>query len=466
MVGLGFASAILVGINALAYLNLNKHKETYRRLIHTREAIETLEEVSSELKDAETGQRGYLITGQERYLKPYLVALEKIEPEVQALRKQIEANPNQRQRLDTLDSLIAEKLAELDQTIYLRREKGFEAARQVVLTNRGKQAMDEIRRVIQEMEEEERERLQESVRDAQANTRKDTLISTAGVVLSFILLCFVYRSIEREMAARRQAELTLQKLNSETREALLKEKEINELKSRIITVISHEYRTPLTTILSSTEILEHYSHKLSQEKRITHLQRIVQATNHLTELVGDMLDISQAEAGTLEFNPAPLEVESLCRQLVEELQQSDASEHSIAFVRLGDCSSCVADAKLLRQILTNLLSNAIKYSPKNSTINLELQCQRGTTVFQVRDEGMGIPESDRVRLFLPFERGNNVGTISGTGLGLAITKKLVDLHGGEITVDSAVGVGTTFTVTLPQHSKTSALLRNELRVEG
>jgi signal transduction histidine kinase len=111
------------------------------------------------------------------------------------------------------------------------------------------------------------------------------------------------------------------------------------------------------------------------------------------------------------------------------------------------------DEKLLRQIFTNLLSNAIKYSPQGGTVHFKLRCQETTLVFQVRDEGIGIPEADQAHLFKPFERGSNIGTISGTGLGLAITKSLVELHGGQIAVDSAVGVGTTFTVTLPMNSK-------------
>jgi signal transduction histidine kinase len=319
------------------------------------------------------------------------------------------------------------------------------------------QVMDKIRTVIKEMEKEEREQLEVSLQQAQANAQKDTIISTTGIVLSFILLYFVYDSIKREMVARRQTELAQQKLNAETCEALVREQELNDLKSRIVTVISHEYRTPLTTILSSAEILEHYSHKLSEAKKISHLQRIVKAVNHLTDLVRDVLDISQAEAGELEFNPSPLDLESFCRQLVEELQKSDACEHPIAFVSLGNCSSCVMDEKLLRQIFTNLLSNAIKYSPQNSTIHFDLQCQQGTVVVQVRDEGIGIPAADQAQLFKPFERGHNVGTISGTGLGLAIVKKLLDLHGGQIAVDSVVGVGTTFTVTLPQNSEIRAL---------
>jgi CHASE3 domain sensor protein len=316
LVGLGFASVILIGINAVAYWNLKQHKRTANELIHAREALETLETVSSNLKDAETGQRGYIITGEEAYLKPYLEAVAKIKPELLSLRKSASTNSTQHPQLNTLELLVDQKLVELERTINLRRDKGFEAARQVVLTHQGKQIMDKIRAIIQEMEQQQRDCQEQLVQESRTNAKRDALISTTGIVFSFILLYFVYDSIKREMVARRQTELALQKLNTETCQALLREQELNEIKSRIITVVSHEYRTPLTTILSSAEILEHYTHKLSEEKKVTHLQRIQSAAHHLTDLVEDVLEISQAEAQTVKFEPSVLNLELFCRQLV------------------------------------------------------------------------------------------------------------------------------------------------------
>jgi signal transduction histidine kinase len=457
LIGLGFASMILISINAFAYWRVNQNKSTFAQAAHIRKVLEQLKTVSSDIKDAETGQRGYLLTGNGNYLEPYLAAVAKIRSEIQELKTLTANNPNQQRQLDALNALVTEKVAELDQTIDLRRDKGFEAAQQVVLTDHGKQVMDKIRTIIQELEQEEAKEREQLLQKVQTNDQKDTFISTTGIVLSFVLLYFVYYTLKRELMARRQAEWALQKLNAEIYEALESEKKLNELKSRIVTVISHEYRTPLTTILSSAELLEYYNHKWSQEKQISHLHRIQSAANHLTELVKDMLDISQAESGRLEFNPSSLDLESFCRQLVEELKTSDAGEHSISFVFVGNCSSCVVDEKLLRQVLTNLLLNAMKYSDKDSTIRFELQCQEDAIAIQIQDQGIGIPPEDQSRLFQPFERGTNVGTISGTGLGLAIVKKLLDLQGGQITVESRVGVGTTFIVTLPQNTQVPVL---------
>lgn len=247
----------------------------------------------------------------------------------------------------------------------------------------------------------------------------------------------------------RQANEQLQQVEEELRNALEKERELNELKSRIISIISHEYRTPLTTIQSSTELLEHYDGKLTSEKKLVHFQRIKNSVQHMTNLVSDVLFIGKAEADRLEFNLTPLDLEQFCRELLEQVRSGVNSQTSIAFSSKGNCTNASLDEKLLRQILFNLLSNATKYSPQGSTVHFDLECVNGVAKFCIKDCEIGIPEADLPRLFESFHRASNVGTIPGTGLGLAIVKKCVDSHGGEITVDSVVGAGTTFTVTLP-----------------
>lgn len=232
------------------------------------------------------------------------------------------------------------------------------------------------------------------------------------------------------------------------RKALEKEKELGELKSRFITTMSHEFRTPLATILSSTDLLKRYSHKFGEDKKLDYFQQIQVAINHMTSLLSNVLLIGEAEVGNLEFQPTTLNLIQFCHDLVEEIQLT-ASNHIITFCTQEQSINACLDEKLLRQILNNLLSNAIKYSPQGSTVHFELVCQQGEAVFRIQDHGIGIPIADQAQLFNSFHRASNVGTISGTGLGLAIVKKSVDLHGGNIKVSSEVGVGTTFTVTLP-----------------
>ncbi|AFZ19434.1 hybrid sensor histidine kinase/response regulator [Allocoleopsis franciscana] len=242
---------------------------------------------------------------------------------------------------------------------------------------------------------------------------------------------------------------TRKKAEEELRKMLEKERELSELKSRIITTISHEYRTPLTIILTSAEFLEKYSHKITEERRLLHLKRIQTSSKHLADLVSDVLFMGQAEADRLKFNPIVLNLEVFCREVLEEIRFSIDNQAVIIFVVKGNCTQACLDEKQLRQILINLLSNAIKYSPKGGTIQFNLECQENVAVFRIQDEGIGIPTEDVSQLFESFHRASNVETIPGTGLGLAIVKKCVDSHQGKITVNSVVDGGTTFTVTLP-----------------
>ena len=243
-------------------------------------------------------------------------------------------------------------------------------------------------------------------------------------------------------------------VEAELRSALEKEKELSLLKSRFVTMTSHEFRTPLATILSSAELLEHYSHKWAERKKLQHLQRIQVAVKRMTGLLSDVLLIGKAEAGKLEFNPTLLDVTKFCRELVEEMQLT-TDAHTITFCSQGECVDAYMDEKLLLHILSNLLSNAIKYSPQGGTIRLDLIYKLGEVIFQIQDEGIGIPKVDQAQLFDSFQRASNVGTISGTGLGLAIVKRSVDVHGGQIRVESEVEVGTAFMVTLPLNNRIS-----------
>jgi PAS domain S-box-containing protein len=269
----------------------------------------------------------------------------------------------------------------------------------------------------------------------------------------------VYAKALKKEKVRLEAEVSERRRTEEViRNALEKEKELGELKSHIITTISHEFRTPLTTILGSSELLKNYGQSWSEEKKLKHFQRIEYSVEHMTQLLSDVTLIGKAEAGQLQFTPTQLDLESLCREILEEFQLSLDSQSQLSgqgatfpkilFSVLGDDIKANLDEKLLRQILTNLLSNAVKFSPQGSVVRFDLICARGEAIFRIKDEGVGIPKEDRDRLFESFYRASNVGTIQGTGLGLAIVKKCVDLHRGQITVESEVGAGTTVTVTL------------------
>lgn len=240
------------------------------------------------------------------------------------------------------------------------------------------------------------------------------------------------------------------KLEDDLKIALEKEKELNELKSRFVSMTSHEFRTPLSTIFSSSELLQHYRHKWSDEKQVFHLHRIQTSVKHLTKLLDDVLNIGKVDAGKFEFKPIFIDLLEYCHNLVEEIQINANETHKINFISSQSQPTPVwMDDKLLGHIFTNLLTNAIKYSPNGGIVDFQLIINEKQAIFTIVDQGIGIPSEDLPLLFDSFHRATNVSNIQGTGLGLAIVKKCVDIHQGEIQVISQLEIGTTFTVILP-----------------
>lgn len=236
---------------------------------------------------------------------------------------------------------------------------------------------------------------------------------------------------------------------AEIRNALERERELSELRSRFVSMASHEFRTPLSTILSSAELLEYYGHKWTHEKQLEHVRRMQHAVGRMTHLLDEVLLIGRADAGRLPFQPEPIDLVAFCAELADECQLSAGPHYQVAFVNSGAGGDVPADARLLRQIITNLLSNAVKYSPDGGAIVLELRRADQTFSIQVRDQGMGIPADALPHLYEAFHRALNVEHLPGYGLGMAIVKRSVDLHGGTIECQSQLDLGTTFTVTLP-----------------
>ncbi|MFN6531195.1 ATP-binding protein [Nostoc sp. ChiSLP03a] len=241
----------------------------------------------------------------------------------------------------------------------------------------------------------------------------------------------------------------LRESEERTRQALAKEQELNELKSNFVAMVSHEFRTPMTTIQTAVDILQYNSYRLTDLRRTKYFDRIQNAINQMLNLLDEILFLSKTEATKLEYKPTLLNLENFCSELTDILQLNAGSKHSIIFTCQGESTQAQIDEDLLNCILTNLISNAIKYSPENDTIWFDLICKDRLAIFQIKDRGMGIPLKDQTHLFQTFYRASNVGVIQGTGLGLTIVKKCVELHGGHIQLESEQGAGTTVIVTLP-----------------
>jgi len=231
--------------------------------------------------------------------------------------------------------------------------------------------------------------------------------------------------------------------------AVQREKELSEMKSKFVSTASHEFRTPLATMLSSAELLEHYSNSLGQDEKRNLLQTIQASAKRMSEMIDDVLTLGRAESGVLKLNVGPTNLRELCNRVVSEFRIAQGRHHVITLDDRFDRLEALMDERLLRHILNNLLSNAVKYSPPGSEVTFSLERREEKAAIEIQDRGIGIPPEDQPRMFESFHRASNVENRPGTGLGLAIVKKAVELHGGEISLKSAVGAGTRFTVVLP-----------------
>lgn len=250
---------------------------------------------------------------------------------------------------------------------------------------------------------------------------------------------------------RRVAERTTELADANRRlaEALRAEKELGELRANFVSLVSHEFRTPLEIILTSSDILDRYLDRLPEEKRAHYLRTIHESVKRMSGMMEDVLLLGKVEAGKLQFQSRPLDLPQFCRRVADEMLSATARRCPVELELADDLDGAHGDESLLRHVFANLLSNAAKYSPPGTPVTLRLTRAGENAILVITDRGRGIPVADRARLFQSFQRGSNVSDTPGTGLGLLIVKKCVEIHRGHITLDSIEGRGTTFTVSLP-----------------
>ena len=255
--------------------------------------------------------------------------------------------------------------------------------------------------------------------------------------------------VEQRTRILREALQELEKSQEELNEALNKEKELGEIKSRFVSMASHEFRTPLSTILSSAHLLSRYTTTEDQDKRDKHIKRIKDAVRHLNVLLEDFLSVGKLEEGRIRPEPTHFSLCELLEEVTEEMQPLAKKDQLIHCRCTGDLR-LTSDPRLVKNILVNLLSNAIKFSDEGAPIHLQAEPRPGGGIaISVLDKGIGISAEDQQHLFSSFFRGANVINIEGTGLGLHIVHRYLDLLQGTISLASALGEGTRVTVELP-----------------
>jgi signal transduction histidine kinase len=428
-------------VSFVSYKNTTELSQSVETMQSTHEIINDLTDLYAEMSVAESGRRGYIYFGSEEERRRYQVAVYNLQAAMTTIQKQIVNNETQQKYFFYLKFLVAQRLSLLRQSIELYQQDRTAVEKQFFYTQKSISLRNNIFFILAKMKKQERQELNLWLKESRANLQTRIFLEDFGIVFSFIVVSIVYFSLYHHWKQNQKLESLKQKID--------REKELNDLKINLFSMISHEFRTPLSVILCSSQLLSENLHGIVDENKLKSLDRIQSSVKLMNNLLTDILMLTRAEAGNLECKPEPINIEEFCLNLVEDTRTLAQAHHSIKLIGSFSGGRVYLDEKLLYSILNNLLLNAIKYSPNGGQIALSLKNELDFIVFQVKDEGIGIVTEDKTKIYEPFYRGQNVDRIVGSGLGLAVIKKCLELQGGEISCESKIGVGTTFTVRIP-----------------
>jgi signal transduction histidine kinase len=477
---------LVLAFGTLAYWADVRERQSRLSVIESLRIIETLHVLLTRLVDAETGQRGYLLTGRSAYVGPYRDARSDVQVHLTELRALTRSTPGEQARLDTLAAVIEAKFAEMEETIAIRRAGTLEDALGVVFSDRGMLLMARARALTDAIRSEEMSEL--AIRDAREAWNSSTLaiilvvgsLLAAGLSLVLNRLMNQYairqeriagelelaneqlreQTIELEMQTDQlqdqSAELQAQneqlvQLAEELEVRTASAEEANRGKAAFLAAMSHDLRTPLNAIMGYTELLEVEVHGPVNHAQRNALQRVRSSGRSLLTLINDILDFARLESGKLDISVQPVRLDPALRDLEASfLPQLQARGLAYAYEGCDRELMVQADPDRMERILLNLITNAIKFTEPGGTITLRVADLDGVVV-QVCDTGIGVP-ADRLRdIFEPFvqvEGGRTSKDQRGVGLGLAISRELARAMGGELTAESTEGIGSCFALRL------------------
>ena len=439
--GFGLTVLLMGTISLVSYRNTLALRQRAAEVEVTYEIIDNLANLYANMAVAESGRRGYITTGSPRELSRHHRAIALMQSNWQLLAKQLENGTDfEREMVTEIGDLMYRRITLFNQSIATYKSDQSDDISQDAITVKSVEVRDKFQNLLTYLQASQKRNLRSSIASSRDSISENSLLGLLGTFTSFGIICGVYFLVFWQEKRRQKSD--------EIHRLLLQEKELSDLKIQLFSMISHEFRTPLTVILSASQLLENGLKDAEQSSR-KNLYRIQSSVKLMNQFLTDILILTRAESGNLSCRLEPLDIEAFCLNLVEDFQFINKNNTPIKFVSQGLMIRPYLDEKLLYSILSNLLLNAIKYSPTGAGISLILWKDSDRIVFQVRDHGIGIAEEDRGKIYEPFYRGQNVENIIGTGLGLAVVKKCVELHRGEIALDSQVDKGTSFTVKLP-----------------
>ncbi|HEU4642924.1 MAG TPA: CHASE3 domain-containing protein [Gemmatimonadaceae bacterium] len=451
---------LVAAVGLLALLALRQVSLTRQSVDRAHRVVESSSRVLVRLLDAETGQRGYLLTGDEKYLAPYDSARAQIPLAFARLRDAVSDDPAQRLRVDSLSVLAVAKLAELRATIDLRHAGRAADALSTVHTDRGSVVMNDVRRLVADIAGAAERQLAVGAAAERHSAERSSVLLAIVTALAVLVSLWINLVVSRESTARavalaeRQQALSERQLLLERERAARREAEVaNEAKSQFLTTMSHELRTPLNAIAGYVDLmLLGIRGDLNAEQR-EDLRRIKRAGQHLLALINDILNYARLEAGQVELRLDEVALDETLAGL-EALIAPQVRLRGLAF-RYDPCAAMPrvrADREKLQQVLLNLLTNAIKFTDSGGSITMACHVVDGTARIAIADTGRGVPPDRLTTIFEPFvqiDRHRTQESQQGLGLGLAISRDLARAMGGDISVVSTLGAGSTFTVSVP-----------------
>jgi signal transduction histidine kinase len=465
----GVALLILILIGSVFYWTTSRLMHTNTQVLATHEVVENLSALLTGVYIGESSARGFVISGDSEYLGVYQTATADVQKTLANLEGTINGSPSQLARFDRLKSAVREKIEFSNRKIDLRRSQGREAAVDFFLSGRDHKLMDSIRSLVSEIKLEEMNLLHKRQREANLNTKWSIFILIAGFTFSFSMLLAVHYLLNREIMRRRQAEASAGRLNEDlerrvqertaeladlNRQLEERNREVeraNKMKSEFLARMSHELRTPLNAIIGFSDLLAEESAGPLADKQKRFIGHVSTGARHLLQLINDVLDVSKIEAGKFELRLADFVAADAITEVLSVIKPLAESREIQTNSSVGTDLIVHADRIRFKQILYNLLTNAVKFTHEGGKVDIEAFQETAFVRICIRDTGTGIPAEEQQAIFEEFHQvGDTTKSPSqGTGLGLSITKRLVELHGGRIWVESQPGSGSRFSFTIP-----------------